>query len=211
MPRPHFTPGKDLVPIVQEAGWAPGPVWMGGKSRPHPDSISDRPARSSVAIPTELPSPHLVWCRHPKQHGIKCKYCISHQYCHSKWDILSYDKCTSIFDCGMVQLRAVWSDQSLHFPFHPNRKMNFLCSALISYLLFNIWSVRKETKQMVDEILRCSEACKGVVRCPNICTGKMFICLICRKMRMCDLNVLLQMTEWKVAIIDLEIVVNTYT
>ena len=25
--RPHFTPGKDLVPIVQQAGWAPGPVW----------------------------------------------------------------------------------------------------------------------------------------------------------------------------------------
>ena len=21
-------PGKDPVPIVQEAGWAPGPVWM---------------------------------------------------------------------------------------------------------------------------------------------------------------------------------------
>jgi hypothetical protein len=26
-PQPHFTPGKDAVPIVQEAGWAPGPVW----------------------------------------------------------------------------------------------------------------------------------------------------------------------------------------
>jgi hypothetical protein len=26
-PRPHFTPGKDPVPFVQEAGWAPGPVW----------------------------------------------------------------------------------------------------------------------------------------------------------------------------------------
>jgi len=24
--RPHFTPGKDPVPILQEAGWAPGPV-----------------------------------------------------------------------------------------------------------------------------------------------------------------------------------------
>ena len=24
-----FTPRKDLVPIVQEAGWAPGPVWIG--------------------------------------------------------------------------------------------------------------------------------------------------------------------------------------
>ena len=25
--RPLYTPGKDPVPIVQEAGWAPGPVW----------------------------------------------------------------------------------------------------------------------------------------------------------------------------------------
>jgi len=28
-PWPLFTPGKDSVPIVQEAGWAPGPVWTG--------------------------------------------------------------------------------------------------------------------------------------------------------------------------------------
>jgi len=34
-PRPQFTPGKDPIPIVKEAGWAPGPVWMGRKSRPH--------------------------------------------------------------------------------------------------------------------------------------------------------------------------------
>jgi len=40
------TPGKEPVPIVQKAGWAPGPVWTGGKSRPHRDSIPDRPARS---------------------------------------------------------------------------------------------------------------------------------------------------------------------
>ena len=45
-PRPHFTLGNDPVPIVQEAGWAPGPVWTGGKSRPHRHSIPDRPARS---------------------------------------------------------------------------------------------------------------------------------------------------------------------
>jgi len=25
-PRPLFNPGKDTVPIVQEVGWAPGPV-----------------------------------------------------------------------------------------------------------------------------------------------------------------------------------------
>jgi len=45
-PGPHFTPGKDPVPILQEAGWVPGPVWTGGKSRPHRDSI---PVRSGVA------------------------------------------------------------------------------------------------------------------------------------------------------------------
>ena len=58
-PRPHFTPGKDPVPILQKAGWAPGPVWTGGKYLPHRDSIPDRPARSSVAIPTELPGPNM--------------------------------------------------------------------------------------------------------------------------------------------------------
>ena len=41
-PRPHFTPGKDPVPILQESGWAPGLVWTGGKSRPHRDSILDQ-------------------------------------------------------------------------------------------------------------------------------------------------------------------------
>jgi len=44
--RPHFTPEKEPVPIVQEAGWATGPVWTGGNSRPHRYSIPDRPARS---------------------------------------------------------------------------------------------------------------------------------------------------------------------
>ena len=53
-PRPHFTLGKDPVPILQEVGWAPGPVWTGGKSRPHRDSIPDRPARSqSLYRPTK--------------------------------------------------------------------------------------------------------------------------------------------------------------
>jgi len=40
-PRPHFTPGKDPVPTLQETGWAPGPVWTGEKSRPNQDSIPE--------------------------------------------------------------------------------------------------------------------------------------------------------------------------
>ena len=40
-PQPgRFTPGKDPVPIVQEAGWATGPVWTGAeKSRSRRDSM----------------------------------------------------------------------------------------------------------------------------------------------------------------------------
>ena len=31
-PRPsRFTPGKDPVPIIQEAGWDPGPGWTGAE------------------------------------------------------------------------------------------------------------------------------------------------------------------------------------
>jgi hypothetical protein len=32
MPQPHFAPGKNPVPIVQEAGWAPGSVWTGAEN-----------------------------------------------------------------------------------------------------------------------------------------------------------------------------------
>ena len=61
MPRPHFAPRKDPVPIVQEAGWAPEPVWMSRKSRPPPgfDSQTVQPV-VSVAMPIELPSPLLI-------------------------------------------------------------------------------------------------------------------------------------------------------
>jgi hypothetical protein len=34
MPGSHSTPGRGPVPIVQEAGWAPGPVWTGEEISP---------------------------------------------------------------------------------------------------------------------------------------------------------------------------------
>ena len=60
-PRPHVTPGKDPVPIVQEAGWAPGPVWTGGKSRPHRDSTPGRPARSQSLYRLSYPVHNYGW------------------------------------------------------------------------------------------------------------------------------------------------------
>ena len=66
-PRPHFTPGKDPVPILHEVGWAPGPVWTGGKSRPHRDSIPGRPARSQSLYRLSYPA-HIrtrtMWFTH---------------------------------------------------------------------------------------------------------------------------------------------------
>jgi len=69
-------PGKDPVPILQEAGWTPAPVWTGGKSRPHRDSIPDRPARISFAIPTELPGPQYFGVCRPKYKPVLCILCV---------------------------------------------------------------------------------------------------------------------------------------
>jgi hypothetical protein len=45
-PRPgRFTPGKDTVPIVQDAGWAAGRVWTGAEHlAPTGIQFPDRPA-----------------------------------------------------------------------------------------------------------------------------------------------------------------------
>jgi len=45
-----------VASILQEAGWAPGPVWTDGKSRPHRDSILDRPARSQLLYRLSYPT-----------------------------------------------------------------------------------------------------------------------------------------------------------
>jgi hypothetical protein len=57
MPRLLSTPGKDPVPIVQEAGWAPGPVWRGAENLAHTGIRSpDRPARSQSLYRMSYPA-----------------------------------------------------------------------------------------------------------------------------------------------------------
>ena len=55
-PGPTLPPGKTPVPIVQEAGWAPGSVWTDGKPRRNRDAIPDRPARSQSLYPLSYPA-----------------------------------------------------------------------------------------------------------------------------------------------------------
>jgi len=75
-PWSHFTPGKDPVTILEEAGWAPGPVWTGAENLVSSGIRSDRPARSSVAIPTELPDPQSLVLIRAKNKN-KNSFCVS--------------------------------------------------------------------------------------------------------------------------------------
>jgi hypothetical protein len=64
-PRPYFTPGKDPVPIVQEAGWAPGPVWTRAENLASTGNRSpDCPARSQslyrLGYPAHWPQMCLI-------------------------------------------------------------------------------------------------------------------------------------------------------
>jgi len=50
-PRPHFTPGRDPIPVVQKDGWAPGPVWTGENLVP--TGIRSRTVQSVVSRYTD--------------------------------------------------------------------------------------------------------------------------------------------------------------
>ena len=50
-------PGKNPVPIVQEAGWAPGPVWTGAENlAPTGIRSPDRPARTQLLYRLSYPA-----------------------------------------------------------------------------------------------------------------------------------------------------------
>ena len=57
-PRPQFTPVKDPVPIVQEAGWAPGPVWRAENLVP--TGIRSRTVHPVVSRYTDWPTRHTM-------------------------------------------------------------------------------------------------------------------------------------------------------
>jgi hypothetical protein len=57
----RFTPGKDTVPTVQEAGWAQGPIWTGAENlAPTGIRSPDRPARSEPLYRLSYRGPELI-------------------------------------------------------------------------------------------------------------------------------------------------------
>ena len=79
-PQPFFTPGKDPVPIVQEAGWAPGPAWTGAESlAPTGIRSPDRPASSQSLY-------RLSYRAYSNIQGLKLNHCVINNIgCTLKW------------------------------------------------------------------------------------------------------------------------------
>ena len=96
MSRPYFTPGKDPVPIAQEAGGPQGRYGQVRKISPPPgfDPRSVQPV-ATVAIPTELPgpltcngevitSPATAWMLHPAANLTKTYENLVNHFCAAK-------------------------------------------------------------------------------------------------------------------------------
>ena len=99
-PRPLFTPGKDPVPTVQEAGWAPGPVWTGAKNLALTGTRTpDRPARSESLYRLSYPGPHNYYYYYYPRYVLYAGYLHLH----------SWDK-----PCPQGTLCCSYSDVTIH-------------------------------------------------------------------------------------------------
>ena len=83
-PRPgRFTPGKDPVPILQEARWATEPVWTGAENlAPTGIRSPDRPARSESLYRLSYRGPLKYTEANSKERLNKCRGRISK---HGLW------------------------------------------------------------------------------------------------------------------------------
>jgi hypothetical protein len=64
-PRPRFSPGKETPkPIVQEAGWAPEPVWMQRIEEKSCASVGDR------TLVVQSVVRHYTDCATPAQNAV---------------------------------------------------------------------------------------------------------------------------------------------
>ena len=90
MPQLHLTPRKDSVPIVQEAGWAPGPVWTRRKSRPTGIRSPDRPARSQSLYQLSYPTHYI-------QGGSNMTGTVTGLFTHKSVPVIFEPPCTWLY------------------------------------------------------------------------------------------------------------------
>ena len=87
-----FTLGKDPVPIVQEAGWAPGPVWTGAENFASTGIRSpDHPARSESLYRLNYPA-HWIHGRLVKISMLPSVSVIYHRIDHKLIPVFYYNQ-----------------------------------------------------------------------------------------------------------------------
>jgi hypothetical protein len=124
-PRPgRFAPGNDSVSIVQEAGWAPGPVWTDAENlAPTGIRSPDRPARSESLYLLSYPGPYILY-RTIRFTGLSSYLLYS----------TSFFVCTSINVSGILQ--------------HSTVCLSFCLKSLCKFNIRNVSSSAKRVRQM---------------------------------------------------------------
>ena len=143
-PRPHFTPGKEPVSVLQEGGWAPGPVWTDGKSRPHRDSIPDRPARSQSLYQLSYPA-HIFTSLVKGNVYYFCEVLQINRVCSLKLQCMCYSDIPS-----SSPAKEFWrcpNDMLDNFPhFTYDRNLSHYKTLVLIYLLFEISDKNKSNR-----------------------------------------------------------------
>ena len=163
-PWPHFTPGKDPVPIVQEAGWAPGLVWTGGKSRPHRDLIPDHPACSQSLYQLSYPahfgfivvqSKPVAWSRLMIFHTVSVAVWVC---CKYRWPRKAHislcDAVCNVTRPSQLFLSSVMGQEVLQYQNHcPSTSLcRYICLQLRAEMSSPVW---KENEQVKNNRSHC--------------------------------------------------------
>jgi len=119
-PRLHFTP-REKTRYHFSGDWVgPRAGLEGGISRPHRDSIPVRPARSSVAIPTELPGPQYQCSEFENTREDVVKYCFAAPVAnHNQSSGYPFSGPKVERETGLLPtcaIRSVWSNKPMVIP-----------------------------------------------------------------------------------------------
>ena len=121
-------PGKDPVPIVQKAGWAPGPVWTGAENlAPTGFRSPGRPARSQSLYRLSYPAHHSLdviiefhvvasvqsFCFSVPSYTLKAKARLGRNTQIKQWGI-SYDFLLDLTRSSWVLKSGFWIISSGH-------------------------------------------------------------------------------------------------
>jgi len=131
LPGRTLPPGKTRYPFYRRLDGIPAPVWTGGKSRPHRDSIPDRPAPSQSLYRLSYPA-HVCFVRISEFITIISLYSILQPrwraYCAELTEYVS-------------KFRLIFASEELIISY-PSSRWNQLSTFVAEHLRTRKWALR---------------------------------------------------------------------